>query len=84
MVDLPDHDHCRYCGCAVPFEQAYCSMECYENDQKRIRKEKVRDTAMAVTAVVGAAVILVAGYVFGRISQPYVTDHTHYYNTTCD
>ena len=64
MVDLPDHDHCRYCGCAVPFEQAYCSMECYENDQKRIRKEKVRDTPMAVTAVVGAAVILVAGYVF--------------------
>ena len=33
---LPDHDHCRYCGDAVPFEQAYCCEECYYADQKRM------------------------------------------------
>ena len=61
---LPDHDHCRYCGDAVPFEQAYCCEECYYADQKRIRKEKTRDAAIAGIAILGAAVILVLGYIF--------------------
>ena len=61
---LPDHDHCRYCGDAVPFEQAYCSEECYYADQKRIRDERLRDVAIGAVAVVGAVVILVLGYVF--------------------
>ncbi len=62
MADLPDHDHCRYCGCAVPFEQAYCSMECYNMDHERMKKEKIRDGILAGTAVAGAAIILIAGY----------------------
>ncbi len=64
MADPVDHDHCRFCGCAVPFEQAYCSMECYERDQKKIRKERIREIGLAAVAVAGAAAILVAGFVF--------------------
>lgn len=64
MADLVDHDHCRSCGCAVPFDQAYCSVECYERDQERIRKERIRDIGLAVVAVAGAATILTIGLVF--------------------
>lgn len=64
MADLVDHDHCRFCGCAVPFDQAYCSMECYERDQGRIRKERTRDISLAAVAVTGAAAILTIGLVF--------------------
>ncbi len=61
---LPDHDHCRYCGDAVPFEQAYCCEECYYADQKRIRSEKTRDVVMAAVAIAGVAVVLLLGYLF--------------------
>lgn len=62
--ELPDHDHCRFCGDAVPFEQAYCCEDCYYADQKRIRSERLRDAAVAGIAVAGAVVILVLGYIF--------------------
>jgi len=61
---LPDHDHCRYCGDPVPFEQAYCCEECYYKDQARRRKERLRDVLLAVVAVGGAALILILGYLF--------------------
>ena len=61
---LPDHDHCRYCGDAVPFDQAYCCEECYYADQKRIRSRRIRDAAMAAVAVAGVVIVLVIGYLF--------------------
>lgn len=61
---LPDHDHCRYCGDAVPFDQAYCCEECYYADQKRIRSEKMRDVAMAAVAIIGVVVVLALGFIF--------------------
>jgi predicted nucleic acid-binding Zn ribbon protein len=61
---LPDHDHCRYCGDAVPFEQAYCCEECYYADQKRIRSGRIKDITMAAVAVAGIVVVLVLGYLF--------------------
>lgn len=63
-ADLPPHDHCRYCGCAVPFDMAYCSMECYNKDHERMRKERNRDILLTLTAVGGAIIILVLGYLF--------------------
>ena len=62
--DLPEHDHCRYCGDPVPFDQAYCCEECYYKDQKRRRKAKLMDAAVAAIAVGGAMIILVLGYLF--------------------
>lgn len=68
---LPEHDHCRYCGDAVPFEQAYCSEKCYYADQARMRKEKLRNAAFAALAIGVSALILVIGYVFrpNRLSR---------------
>ena len=63
-ADLPPHDHCRYCGRAVPFDMAYCCMDCYSKAQKRIAKEKRNSALTAVLAVGGAAAILILGYIF--------------------
>jgi len=62
--DLPEHDHCRWCGNAVPFDQAYCCEECYYKDQARIKKEKLKETSWTVIAVAGIAAILVVGYLW--------------------
>lgn len=49
---LPEHDHCRFCGDPVPFDQAFCSEKCYWDEQARIKKEKRRNLIFgAVTAV---------------------------------
>jgi len=64
VVGLPTHDHCKYCGCAIPFDQAYCSMECYKGDHARMRKERLRDIFVAATALGGVAIILILGYLF--------------------
>ncbi len=61
-LDLPEHDHCRYCGDAIPFEQAYCSEECYYADQRRIGREKRRDNAVFTVATAGTATLLLIGY----------------------
>lgn len=61
---LPDHDHCRFCGDPVPFDQAYCSEECYYADQKRIRSERLRDVLIGVIAVAGALAVLAIGFIF--------------------
>lgn len=64
MTDLPPHDHCRYCGCAVPFEQAYCSMECYNKDHERMRRERRNNLVVTALTAAGVVAILVLGYVF--------------------
>ena len=43
---------------------AYCCMDCYSKDQKRIAKEKRNNALAAVLAVGGAAAILILGYIF--------------------
>lgn len=62
--DLSDHDHCRYCGDAVPSDQAYCSLECYYKDQANIKKEKKREGAVTATAFAGVVIILALAYIF--------------------
>jgi predicted nucleic acid-binding Zn ribbon protein len=56
-VLLPEHDHCRFCGNPVPFDQAFCSEECYWKEQARLKKEKQRNTLFVIVAIVGVAVI---------------------------
>lgn len=63
-MDLPEHDHCQYCGDPVPFDQAYCSMECYNAHQEEKKKAKRKDMAIAFLAAAGVIVILVVGYIF--------------------
>lgn len=62
--DLSDHDHCRYCGDAVPSDQAYCSLECYYKDQANIKKEKRKELAITVIAFAGVLAILLTAYFF--------------------
>jgi len=64
MDNLPPHDHCRYCGCAVPFEQAYCSEECYYKDKAKKRKERRNALLWAVFGAGGIIVIAAIGYIF--------------------
>lgn len=62
--NLPEHDHCRFCGDPVPFDQAYCCEECYYADQRRMRSERMREVIIAAIAVGGAAAVLIAGFLF--------------------
>ena len=61
---LPEHDHCQFCGDPVPFDQAFCSEDCYWSEQARIKKEKkdnimfVLLTAVSVAAIVAISVLL--------------------------
>ncbi|MCL2510100.1 MAG: DUF2116 family Zn-ribbon domain-containing protein [Methanomassiliicoccaceae archaeon] len=63
-IRLPEHDHCKFCGDPVPFEQAYCSEDCYWKDQAKTKKEKNKNlifgaaTAICVLAIMAAAVLL--------------------------
>ncbi|MCQ2069818.1 MAG: DUF2116 family Zn-ribbon domain-containing protein [archaeon] len=63
-LNMPEHDHCRWCGDAIPFDMAYCSMDCYEKDQARIKKEKNLDRAITSLAAVGVIAILAIGLIF--------------------
>jgi len=60
-IPLPEHDHCKFCGDAVPFDMAYCKEECYWNDQARMKKEKRDGTVFAVLTVVSVTVIILIG-----------------------
>jgi Uncharacterized protein containing a Zn-ribbon len=60
-IPLPDHDHCKFCGDAVPFDRAYCKEECYWNDQARMKKEKNDNVRFAVLTVVSVVIIAVVG-----------------------
>ncbi|MCL2032437.1 MAG: DUF2116 family Zn-ribbon domain-containing protein [Methanomassiliicoccaceae archaeon] len=60
-VKLPEHDHCKTCGDPVPFDQAYCSEDCYWKEQARIKKEKKDNMLFAVLTVVSVAAILAVG-----------------------
>ncbi len=60
-VRLPDHDHCRFCGDPVPFEQAYCSEDCYWKDQAKMKKEKRDNIIFVAAAGASVAVILLVG-----------------------
>ncbi len=62
VPDVTEHDHCRYCGDAVPEDQAYCSVECYNKDQERIKKEKRAEMFWTVATVVAVVAVLVAGF----------------------
>lgn len=62
--DVTEHDHCRFCGDAVPSDQAYCSVECYYKDQDRLKKEKLRERIIAAVAAIGVVAILAIGYLF--------------------
>ena len=66
-VRLPEHDHCKFCGDPVPFDQAYCTEECYHKDQARIKKEKRDNIIFAVLTAASITVILILGYFLGSI-----------------
>jgi len=60
-VRLPEHDHCKFCGDPVPFEQAYCTEECYWNDQAKKKKEKQKELTFYLLTGVSVAVLLAVG-----------------------
>lgn len=62
---LPEHDHCRFCGDPVPFEQAYCSEDCYYKDEAGMKKEKKDNTIFILLAAVSVAAILIVGIFYG-------------------
>jgi len=45
----------------VPFEQAYCSEDCYWKDQARIKKERRDNILFAVLTVASVSAIAAAG-----------------------
>lgn len=58
-IRLPEHDHCKFCGDPVPFDQAYCSEKCYWDDQAQMKDEKKKNlTFIAATAV--SVIIIIA------------------------
>jgi len=59
-IRLPEHDHCKFCGDPVPFEQAYCSEDCYWKDQAKLKKEKNKNHLFIATIVVSIIVIFAA------------------------
>ena len=62
VQDVTEHDHCRFCGDAVPADQAYCSVECYEKDHERLAKERRTEIFWTVATVVSVATILIVGF----------------------
>ncbi|MDR2698076.1 MAG: DUF2116 family Zn-ribbon domain-containing protein [Candidatus Methanoplasma sp.] len=58
---LPEHDHCRFCGDPVPFEQAYCTEDCYWKDHARTKKEKKNNILFVLITGASVAVIMAAG-----------------------
>ncbi len=60
--DVTEHDHCRFCGDAVPADQAYCSVECYNKDQERIAKEKRTDVFWTILTFATVAAVLIIGF----------------------
>jgi len=60
-VRLPEHDHCKFCGDPVPFDQAYCKEDCYWKDQAKIKKEKRGNLIFVVLTVASVAVIAAVG-----------------------
>ncbi|MDR3282664.1 MAG: DUF2116 family Zn-ribbon domain-containing protein [Candidatus Methanoplasma sp.] len=61
MAVLPEHDHCKFCGDAVPFDQAYCSEKCYWEDQAGLRAKKKNNVLFAVFTVASVAVTAAVG-----------------------
>ena len=62
--DVPDHEHCRWCGDEIPADQAWCSIECHDKDMAAVRKEKYKDLFWSAAALIGVAVILALGLIF--------------------
>jgi predicted nucleic acid-binding Zn ribbon protein len=62
-VRLPEHDHCKFCGDPVPFDQAYCSEDCYWNDQAQMKKEKRDNLMFALLTVVSVIAIVAVGLI---------------------
>lgn len=58
---LPEHDHCRFCGDPVPFEQAYCSEGCYWKDHAKVRKEKNNNIIFIAATAASVVAILAVG-----------------------
>lgn len=57
-IRLPEHDHCKFCGDPVPFDQAYCSEKCYWDDQAQMKKERQNNYIFAAVTAVSVIVIL--------------------------
>ncbi len=64
VSDVTGHDHCRYCGDAVPEDQAYCSVECYNKDHERMKKERNTEIAWTVATIVTVVAVLAVGFLF--------------------
>ncbi|MDR0309538.1 MAG: DUF2116 family Zn-ribbon domain-containing protein [Candidatus Methanoplasma sp.] len=60
-IRLPEHDHCRFCGDPVPFEQAFCSEDCYWKEDARVKKERNNNIIFALLTVASVAAIAAAG-----------------------
>ncbi|MDR3206334.1 MAG: DUF2116 family Zn-ribbon domain-containing protein [Candidatus Methanoplasma sp.] len=65
MTVLPEHDHCKFCGDAVPFDRAYCSEKCYWDDRAASQKEKRNNLLFAAITVASVAAIAAAGILLG-------------------
>jgi len=46
----------------VPFDQAYCSEDCYWSDQAKMKKEKNRNILFVVVTAVSVSVIFIIGH----------------------
>ncbi|MDR0887583.1 MAG: DUF2116 family Zn-ribbon domain-containing protein [Candidatus Methanoplasma sp.] len=60
-ANLPEHDHCRFCGDPVPFDMLYCKMECYHAYQAQLKQERNKNILFVVLSVVSVIVIGAVG-----------------------
>lgn len=60
-VRLPEHDHCKFCGDPVPFDQAYCSEDCYWKDQAQTKEEKRKNVIFVAATAISVIVIIAIG-----------------------
>lgn len=64
MARLPEHDHCEYCGDAVPFDRRFCTEECAGRWLRERKEERRRNVlfygvvAASLLSIAAAAVLL--------------------------
>lgn len=62
-IRLPEHSHCLTCGNPVPAEESYCSEECQMEQEAKERKNRQRNLAFYIIAIVAIVAIWLYSYV---------------------
>ena len=66
MTDiLPDHSHCRTCDEPTPVGEEFCSDQCKDEHQSKVKKESRRMNYFYIGAIVVVVVFALVVYLLG-------------------